>query len=116
MVNGEKVKPEDNIKLREVYQKKDFADDLQKYLDEKFKVEIVLWNQKPQEYAKFYFIDAESGLEKYTEYTSLNKKKDDYWHSVYVWSNLFRVEDISTDEEINQEVFSFDDNKEISQT
>lgn len=113
MINGEKVKPEDNIKLSEVYQKKDFADEVQKYLDEQFKVEIVLWNKKPQEYAKFYFIDAESGFEKYTEYTSLNKKKDDYWHSVYVWSNLFRVEDIRTEEETNQEILGFDDNKEV---
>jgi hypothetical protein len=52
-------------------------------------VKIVRWKNKlHREYSRYYFLDSK-GIEKYTDFTSLNKKGDNFFHSVYVSSSYF---------------------------
>jgi hypothetical protein len=52
-------------------------------------VKFVRWENKlHREYSRYYFLDA-TGEEKFTDFTSLNKKGDKFFHSVYVKSPYF---------------------------
>lgn len=54
-----------------------------------YEISIVQWNQSlGKEYSKFYFIDSEN-KEKYKEATKLNKKSDEFYHSIYIKSAYF---------------------------
>lgn len=54
-----------------------------------FKIKYVHWNQAlHKELSKYYFLA--DGEEIYKDYTTLNKKSDDYFHSVYIESDFFR--------------------------
>lgn len=58
-------------------------------LDQKYEIEMVQWNLSlGNEYSKFYFIGSDN-KEKYKEATKLNKKSDDFFHSIYIRSNYF---------------------------
>lgn len=111
-VNNEKINIESNIKENKILEKKDFDEDISKYLTDKFFVEIVLWKDKPTEWSNFYFINEDSGLESYVESTGMNKKSDSFWHSVYVKSNLFEVDDSNEDIE-NQLDFGDKEQKRV---
>lgn len=63
-------------------------EELKSQFENSFYAKIVVWEQKPSEYSKFYFID-ESGREIAKHNTGLNKKGDAFWHSVYISSPLF---------------------------
>lgn len=57
--------------------------------DTTFKIKYVQWNEAlHKELSKYYFIT--DGEEIYKDYTTLNKKSDEYFHSVYITSNFFR--------------------------
>ncbi len=86
-INDEKVDISLNIKKDLLLNKDDFHNDFRSFLSDSFKVDIVLWKDKPTEWSNFYYID-EEGNEIFTESTGMNKKSDNFWHSVYVTSNL----------------------------
>lgn len=67
-----------------------------------FKIKYVQWNESlNKEYSKFYFQDSD-GKEVYKDFTSLNKKGDYYYHSIYVESNFFANFDFTKQEQSNQ--------------
>lgn len=54
-----------------------------------YDITYVQWNQNlGQEYSKFYYIDS-ANKEKYKEATRLNKKSDEFYHSIYIKSSYF---------------------------
>ena len=54
-----------------------------------YDVSVVQWNTKlGNEYSKVYYLGSD-GKEKYKETTKLNKKSDQFFHSVYVRSSYF---------------------------
>ena len=54
-----------------------------------FKIKFVQWKESlHKELSKAYYIN-EKGEEIYKEYTTLNKKADEYYHSVYIESEFF---------------------------
>lgn len=107
LVNDHPINYEKNVKAIHTMTKTDFDESVIKFLGDNDIVEIVLWEEKPDEYAKFYFLNPETNTEIFTKTTSLNKKNDDYWHSVYVRSKLFKENDVDVDEDPNQQTFDF---------
>jgi len=60
-----------------------------------FKLKFVQWNESlHKELSKVYFIN-QKGEELHKEYTTLNKKADEYFHSVYIESEFFSGFDFS---------------------
>ena len=58
-------------------------------LEHEYDVTFVQWNRSlGQEYSKFYFIDS-NDKERYKETTRLNKKSDEFYHSIYIKSSFF---------------------------
>ena len=58
-------------------------------IEHKFEISAVLWNDSlGLEYSKYYFINS-NGEEVYKENTTLNKKSDEFWHSVIIKSDYF---------------------------
>lgn len=58
-------------------------------LAHKYMISVVQWNQSlGKEFSKFYFINSENE-EQYKEATKLNKKSDEFYHSVFVKSDYF---------------------------
>ncbi|MCD0490205.1 ATP-binding protein [Pedobacter sp. MC2016-14] len=84
LINGEPLDYQDQIQ--------DYEEDLfWKYEDTNtsFKLKFVQWKESlHKELSKVYFIN-EKGAELYKEYTTLNKKADEYFHSVYIESEFF---------------------------
>lgn len=110
LVNNEQIDVKKNIKDAKFLSKNYFSEEIQKELDEQFEVKIILWDEKPSEYSKYYFLN-ENGVEIFKQNTGLNKKSDNFWHSVYIKSTLFNsIEDVS-EEELHQEVLDFEDKK-----
>jgi len=64
--------------------------DMKEYnLKNEYDVELVQWNKSlGKEYSRIYFIGSDN-KEKYKEATKLNKKSDDFFHSVFVKSAYF---------------------------
>ncbi len=87
-INGKNLDIKKNIKESKSYSNSDFPDEIKSKLKDDFKVEIILWENKPSEFSKFYFLNTEN-FEIFKENTGLNKKRDDFWHSVYISSNIF---------------------------
>ncbi|MDL2318441.1 ATP-binding protein, partial [Eubacteriales bacterium OttesenSCG-928-A19] len=56
--------------------------------DTSFSVTCICWNEKLNEYSKYYYVKSD-GKELAKEYTKLNKKGDGFHHSVYIQSFLF---------------------------
>lgn len=85
-----KIEVDINTQIKDsiVLRKKDFCDDIREVVDKNFEVKIILWDKKPTEYSKYYFLNLNS-IENFKENTGLNKKSDDFWHSVYIKSNIF---------------------------
>jgi len=68
----------------------------------RFDVRYIRWYKPlPMEYSRFYYLD-EKNSEIYTEYTTLNKKGDKFYHSVYISSRYFR--DFKFDSKADQEL------------
>lgn len=75
-------------------------------------IKIVLWKNKISEYSKFYFLDLEN-KEIFKENTSFNKKWDDFWHSVYIYSDIFKNFIVNKKEQENQMNLDFEWNNKI---
>jgi hypothetical protein len=82
LVDGDKVTYDDFI-----INKIDFVPEAE--LANEYEISIIQWNQSlGKEFSKFYFIDSDNG-EKYKEATKLNKKSDDFFHSIFIKSSYF---------------------------
>jgi hypothetical protein len=89
-VNGQSLEYEDNIQDQE-------GDVLIRYEESNtlFKLKFVQWKESlHKELSKVYFLN-EKSEEIYKEYTTLNKKADEYFHSVYIESEFFNDFDFS---------------------
>jgi len=66
-----------------------------------FKIKYVHWKDNlHRELSKYYFLAG--GEEVYKDYTTLNKKSDDYFHSIYIESDFFREFDFKSFENERQ--------------
>jgi hypothetical protein len=88
----------------------DYEDDIiLKYGDTNttFKLKFVQWNESlHKELSKVYFIN-ERLEEVHKEYTTLNKKADEYYHSIYIESEFFSEFDFSgTEFEVQANLYS----------
>lgn len=112
VVNGTDINVNDLIKDSKEYLATSFPDDIKNELDINFEAKIFLWKEKPSEYSKFYFLN-ESNIEILKQNTGLNKKSDDFWHSVYIKSTLFSSldSDLDEDDETTQINLTFGDKK-----
>ena len=84
----------------------DFPEGVKDQLEDDFKARIVIWKNKPEEYSRFYYINGD-GIEVSKQTTGFNKKRDDFWHSIYIWSNIFNASDGVTDFERKDEKEGF---------
>lgn len=109
-INGKILDFSKNIKKVKTLKRKDFSENLHEQLGEHFETTIILWSKKPSEYCKFYFLDL-NGDEIFKQNTGLNKKSDEFWHSVYIKSNLFNSADNLDEEETNQLTLDFPEKK-----
>ena len=67
--------------------------------DGTFNCKYIRWNTKMNdEYSRFYFLNNELEL-KFTKTTLLNKKGDDFWHSIIVVDDFFNEIDCDSDQE-----------------
>lgn len=93
LINGEQLDYSDYIQ--------DYDEDLVIRYDESntvFKLKFVQWKESlHKELSKAYFIN-ERNEEMHKEYTTLNKKADEYFHSVYIQSEFFTDFDFSGSE------------------
>lgn len=107
-INNEKLDVDSFIEQECVYEKKDMPEDVRGLLEDEFSLRIVLWNAKLAEYSKYYFLSLD-GKEIMKSNTGLNKKKDEFWHSVYVKTDVF-VDSLPFEEDdSNRMVFSSKD-------
>jgi DNA mismatch repair enzyme (predicted ATPase) len=88
--NGYKIWIDDEIITYEDLVVNRFQVDFSKYdLKQKYEVRIIQWNiSLGNEYSKFYFIGSDN-KERYKEATKLNKKSDEFYHSIYIKSDYF---------------------------
>lgn len=96
--------------------KLDFSSNISKEIDVDFKygnsrkyvIKAYLWKTGlGKEFSKFYFVNS-NGKEVYKENTTLNKKSDNFWHSVFIQSDLF---DDFNFEPNNDDQISFSNNR-----
>ncbi|MCI5167357.1 MAG: hypothetical protein D3903_15005 [Candidatus Electrothrix sp. GM3_4] len=88
IVNGINIDISEIIKEEKTFNKDFFNKEIKDQLDDFFNVKIISWLKKPSEYSKFYFLDKDA-IEIYKDNTGLNKKGDNFWHSVYIKSSIF---------------------------
>lgn len=80
-----------------------------------FNCKYLQWNVKPNdEYSRFYFLNNSLDV-KATKTTLLNKKGDDFWHSVVVVDDFFEQEMLECKEDMSISPSLFE-NKEARQT
>ncbi len=110
LVNGEEITESTIIKQEIKLSKTDFPEEIQKDINVNLDIRVLLWADKPREFSKFYFLD-EHGKEISKENTGLNKKNDNFWHSVYITSSLFTKTESKEDDSEQQKTFDFGDKK-----
>lgn len=101
IINGEALDFTQNIL--------DFQDDIEivyEPTNTTFKVRYIQWKDSlHKEFSKYYFLNG-SEIEVYKNYTTLNKKGDDFFHSIYISSDFFNDFDFnSNEEEIQSKLF-----------
>lgn len=94
VINGEDLSYETSVLGRENF---DFQ---YKGAPFNFKVSFVNWSHKLSEYSKYYYINSD-GIELAKENTTYNNKGDNFYHSVYIKSNLFDNFDIADSDTIS---------------
>lgn len=110
LVNDEAIEINKNIKETKNLKKDFFEEEIKNELDENFEIKIILWEEKPSEYSKYYFLN-ESNVEIFKQNTGLNKKSDNFWHSVYIKSSLFKTAEDIDEEMTSQQTLDFEDKK-----
>lgn len=80
----------------------------------RFNCKFIRWSSKlNDEYSRFYFVNENLDL-KHTKTTSLNKKGDNFWHSLIVVSDFFNeINDIDENDEEIQKLFDSVDQKKV---
>lgn len=74
-------------------------------LEKKYEISIVQWNKTlGKEFSKFYYIDSQN-IERYKEATTLNKKSDNFFHSIYIKSSYF--DDFHFEKEMEEQNYMF---------
>lgn len=104
------------VKASYQYEKNQLPNSIRDIIDDSFSAKVVIWKEKPSEYSKFYFLDSNNQEELYKSNTGLNKKSDDFWHSVYLTSSLFTNTDgdLTEDENNAQQRIEFpNDNRRL---
>lgn len=101
IINGEPLDFTQNIL--------DFQDDIEivyKPSDTAFKVKYIQWQASlHKEFSKYYFLNGNE-IEVYKDYTTLNKKGDEFFHSVFISSDFFNDFDFNSNEdEIQSKLF-----------
>lgn len=109
-INGEKIEVNTYVEEEKVIQKENLPEDIKNEITGDISIVMVAWKECLSEYSKFYFLN-EDGNELYKQNTGMNKKKDDFWHSVYIKSSLFKCQFIPDTHEKSQMSLSFE-NKE----
>ena len=93
LINGERLDYQDQIQ--------DYEENIlwrHEDTNTTFKLKFVQWKESlHKELSKVYYIN-ERGVEMHKEYTTLNKKADEYFHSVYIESEFFTDFDFSATE------------------
>ena len=83
----------------------DYEEDIEFIYSEnntKFCVKYIQWNEiLHKELSKIYFLNS-SQIEMYKDFTTLNNKGDQYYHSIYVQSSFFNNFDFKSTAEDNQ--------------
>ena len=83
----------------------DYQDDIEIHYepsDTKFRVKYIQWSESlHKEFSKYYFLN-ESEIEVYKDYTTLNKKGDEFFHSVYIKSEFFNDFNFNSNEDDTQ--------------
>lgn len=112
LINGEKLNLDKYLKEAKEYPLDSFPHDVKKDFNGNLVAKIIIWTEKPSEYSKFYFLN-ESSIEVVKRNTGLNKKSDDFWHSVYITSNLFNsaADVIDYNEKSSQNELTLSDKK-----
>lgn len=113
-INGINLNIDSFIKDSKDYSAESLPENITKNIDFTFNAKIVLWKNKPSEYSKFYFLDT-LNKEITKVNTGLNKKSDDFWHSVYIKSSMFSsLGDVSEgdDDSIHQKLTFGDERTE----
>ncbi|VXB17408.1 ATP-binding protein [Maribacter litoralis] len=106
IINGIKLDSQGNVKYERVITKNDIPEELVKDVDSDIEIRIILWDEKPSEFSKFYFLDNNQS-EIFKLNTGFNKKRDDFWHSVYIRSPLFNKMIINDENHNGQFSFEF---------
>lgn len=99
-INGELLEIHSIMKDSFEYKKEDLPENLKQRINDDFIARIIIWKEQPSEYSKYYFIDR-FGKELTKINTGLNKKSDDFWHSVYIQSSLFTSDESDLMEDEN---------------
>lgn len=82
-VNEEKIDYSDYIKQKKCIDITGFN------CNEQYDIQFVQWNKKMgNEFSKIYYIGSDN-IERFKETTKLNKKLDQFFHSIYIKSNYF---------------------------
>ena len=110
LINGEEIDITKNIKESKSLGKDHFSEEIKEQLDKTFEVRIILWDKKPSEYSKYYLLN-ENGVEIFKENTGLNKKSDNFWHSIYIKSTLFTSLEDTNEKESDEMTLDFEDKK-----
>ena len=74
-----------------------YSEETRRFEIEDFKAEITVcvWTRKlNEEYSKYYYIDGKE-IVRHKENTTLNNKGDNFYHSVFIKSNLFNIDKFS---------------------
>lgn len=87
----------------------DFQDDIEILYEPSntsFKVKYIQWQESlHKEFSKYYFLNGDE-IEVYKDYTTLNKKGDEFFHSVFISSPFFNDFDFkSNEDEIQSKLF-----------
>ena len=90
-INGEKLDISSFIEEEKIIQKENLPEEIKNEITGDISIVMVAWKERLSEYSKFYFLN-ENGDELYKQNTGMNKKKDDFWHSVYIKSGLFKCQ------------------------
>ena len=78
----------------------------------KFDCKYIRWtNKQNDEFSRFYFLNESLELKK-TKTTSLNKKGDNYWHSILIVSDFFNQATIDEEDENESALKLFSTNEE----
>lgn len=99
-LNGELIDYKQNVLAEEKFEKEDEDTKV------KFVAEYIQWKEKiHDEYSRYYFINLKDE-ERFKETTTLNKKGDSFYHSIYIKSKIFDDFYINKDNIDGQLVFN----------